>query len=97
MIPSLKEEDGNITSHRERILERCAEFYHNLCEDTVQDIAEMETEEEPSILSSEVERALHQIKSSKAPGEEQIVEEMLRAGGEIGLGKIQERAFQCSP
>ena len=27
MIPSLKEEDGSITTNRERILERCVEFY----------------------------------------------------------------------
>ena len=31
MIPSLKEEDGSIIINRERILERNAEFYENLC------------------------------------------------------------------
>ena len=30
MMPSLKEQDGKILTERERILERCAEFYENL-------------------------------------------------------------------
>ena len=50
----------------------------------------METEEVPSLLTSKVERALIQMKSSKAPGADQIVVEMIRAAGEITLRKIQE-------
>ena len=56
---------------------------------TVQNIAKLETEEVPSILTSEVERALSQMKSSKVPGEDQIVVKMITAGGEIVLRKIQ--------
>ena len=87
-IPSLKG-DGSSTTNRERILERCAEFYETLYEDTVHNIAKMETEEAPSPLTSEVERALSQMKSSKAL-EHQIVVEMIRAGSEKALRKIQE-------
>ena len=56
----------------------------------MQNIAKVETEEVPSIFTSEVERALSQMKSSKAPEEDQIVAEMIRAGYEIALRKIQE-------
>ena len=89
MIPSLKEEDGSIITNRERILERCAEFYQKLYVDKVQSIAKMETEEVLSILASEVERVLSRLKSSKAAGD-QILVEMIRAGIEIALRKIQE-------
>ena len=90
MIPSLKGEEGSIITNRKRILERCAEFYEKLYEDTVQNIAKVETEEVSAILTSKVERALSQMKRSKAPGEDRIVAEMIRAGGEIALRKIQD-------
>ena len=61
-----------------------------MCEDTVQNIAKMETEEVPLIFTSKVERALSQMKDSKAPGEHHIVVEMIKAWGEITLRKIQE-------
>ena len=70
MILSLQEEDGSIITNRELILERCVEFHEKLYEDTAQNIAKMETEEAPSIPTSEVERAIRYMKSSKAPGED---------------------------
>ena len=56
----------------------------------MQNIANVETAEVPPILTSEVERALGQMKSSKAPGKDQIVAKMITAGGEIALRKIQK-------
>ena len=39
-------------------------------EDIVRDIAKIETEEVPSILTGEVEKALSRMESSKAPRED---------------------------
>ena len=57
-------------------------------EDAVQNIAIMEIEEAPSILTSEVERALSQMESRKAPGEGRIAVEMIRTGDEIAMRRI---------
>ena len=50
----------------------------------------LKTEDVPSIITSAVERALNRMESCKAPGEDQIVVGMIRAGDVIALRKIQE-------
>ena len=54
----------------------------------MQHIAKVETEKVPSVLTSELERALGQMKSSKARVKVQIVAEVIRAGSEMALRKI---------
>ena len=90
LIPSLTEQDGIVTTNRVRILERCAEFYENLYKDAAQDIVQKEAEELPPILNSEIEHAMQKMKKRKAQGEDQVVIEMLKAGGEMVKEKTRE-------
>ena len=73
LIPALQEQNGTITTNRERILERCAEFYEYLYKDAAQNIRKEKAEDVPPILDSEIEHAMKSMKNNKARGEDQIV------------------------
>ena len=70
LILALKEKDGHVTTNRERILERCAEFYQNLYEYTVRNIIKVDAEDVPPIIDCEVEKALQQSFGRRASGED---------------------------
>ena len=72
-------------TEKENILERWAEFYEELYNDTDSSTSMPDFSEEdviPPILSSEVEEAIKHLKIGKSPGLDNIYSEYLKAGGE---------------
>ena len=72
-------------TEKENTLERWAEFYEELYNDTDSSTSMPDFSEEdaiPPILSSEVEEAIKHLKIGKSPGLDNIYSEYLKAGGE---------------
>ena len=63
----IKDGNGNILTDKESVLERWAEFYEELYHDDPTGTIVNETGEDaiPQILRTEVEQAIHELKSGK--------------------------------
>ena len=65
----IKDQNGNILTDKESVLERWAEFYEELYHDDPTDTIVNDTCEDaiPQILITEVEKAIHELKTGKSP------------------------------
>src|SRR5271163_2762877 len=77
LMVAIKSKDGSITTNRDSIVERCAEFYKELYSSTADryNIPDTTATDDPipEVLSWEVQHAIKQIKNNKAPSDDEIV------------------------
>ena len=82
----LKDKNRNIVTDKERVLERWAEFYEDLYNDTPSgrnnENSSQDDDPIPAILKSEVENAVLNVKIGKSSGLDDIYSEYIKAGGE---------------
>ena len=96
---SVLEEDGTLTTDRERIVERSREFYEKLYSSTRQKPPEADIEQQfegfPNIKAWEVKSAVKQSKKGKAPGPDNITIDLIDAAGDIINDKLATLLNEC--
>ena len=85
---SVLEEDGTLTTDRERIVERSREFYDKLYSSTRQEPPEAKK-------AWEVKSAVKQSKKGKAPGPDSITIDLIDAAGDIINDKLATLFNEC--
>jgi hypothetical protein len=105
-LKNIKDENGNILTREEDIMERWREYFQNLLEEEnnpkereeVQErdnLREREGEER-KITKQEFEKALSKMKNGKAPGHDEITTEMIKYAGESGTETLIELLNEAS-
>ena len=87
---ALRTKDGRVVMGEQDILSRWTEYIGDLFDDT-SDMLDFDRDEELSgneILESEVEAALKEMKSGKAPGNDKVFAELLIACKDINVKKL---------
>ena len=97
------EEDGTISTERDRIINRAKKFYEKLYstnraatgEKTEINISQEELTKVPKIEPWEVQHAVKTSKKGKAPGADNVTLDLIEAAGEVIYDKLAKLFTDC--
>ena len=93
----MKNEENKTQTDRNEILKICTRFYTELYSSTPQDqhpslkIANPDSSEDPSIMTSEVKKTLKEMKNNKAPGIDNLTSDIMILGGEESVTQLTQK------
>lgn len=110
-MTKIRDEQGNIVTDRERILRVVEDFYHRLYRSrreidlksddepeiltSKKGIVNQESETLPDITLDEISLALKKMKNGRSPGEDSVVADAIKVGGEYLLERIRDLFNLC--
>ncbi|XP_072041254.1 uncharacterized protein [Amphiura filiformis] len=99
-ILALQDEDGEVITDRNGIISRVEHFYQDLYSSSkipVEGPHLVSTSDPniPPINADEVKSALKDMKKGKAPGEDEILTDVLKEGGEVVISKLADLFTRC--
>ena len=94
---AVRNNDGGVTTDRDKIVERCAEFYRELYSSTSERPSIQTSVEDPvpDVLITEAQHAVKQMKIIEAPGDDGMVVDIIKEGGEVLYKPISRLFTNC--
>ena len=86
----IKDKNGKVIFEKDKALERWSEYIGDLFSDNRPALPSPSNLEGPPILQEEFKNAIRKSRIGKAPGEDGITTEMIKAIGQFGIEKLSE-------
>ena len=99
-LTCIKKENGSLSYDKQRIADRFSEYYSDQfssAQPTANTVLRFQevNQKVPSILKSEIQRAIQKLKIRSSPGEDMVTNAALKFGGDTVVETLTELYIKC--